>query len=100
MALMLFSIPAFSQNSFEGKIVYSITMEGEQAEETAAVMPQSYEYIFKGKNLKMKMNGGMMAAMMGEFIVDGENQTTYMINHISQRFGGNLFQWSPASCRI
>lgn len=84
LALMVLSAPAFAQDSFEGKIIYSIKVLGENADQMAAFMPENYEFAFKGTNLKFKMNGGMTAAMMGDFIVDGAKETAYMVKHNEQ----------------
>lgn len=84
LALMILSAPAFAQKPFEGTIVYSIKMLGENADQMAAFMPESYEYSVKDHLLKFKMNGGMTAAMMGEFIVDGKAETAYMVKHNEQ----------------
>ena len=67
--------------SFEGKIVYGIELKGEGADQFAAFMPSSYEYTVKESNLKFKMNGGMTSAMMGEFIVLGDREESYMVKH-------------------
>ncbi|MCW5520718.1 DUF4412 domain-containing protein [Aureitalea sp. L0-47] len=84
VALMMFSTTSRAQKSFEGRVVYTIELAGEGADQMAAFMPNNYEYVFKGKKLKFKMNGGMTAAMMGDIIVDGEMEKAWMVKHEEQ----------------
>jgi hypothetical protein len=83
-AFLVLASPAIAQKTFEGKMVYTIELMGEGADQMAAFMPQNYEYVVKGKKLKFKMNGGMTAAMMGEIIVDGETEEAWMLKHEEQ----------------
>ena len=73
------STSAFAQKAFEGKIVFGIKVMGENADQMAAFMPESYEYRIKGNNMLFKINGGMTAAILGEILVNGEEETTYML---------------------
>ena len=45
----------------------------------AAFMPTSYEYLISESNLRMKINGGMSAAMLGDMLILGEEDKSYMI---------------------
>lgn len=81
MTLLLLAVPANAQKAFEGNIKYSIELSGEGADETAAFMPEYYVFVVKGQKLKFKMEGGMMADMMGEIIVDGEHIKSWMVKH-------------------
>lgn len=72
-----------AQGSFEGTIEFNIAIEGENADQMAGFMPESYIYKIKGPKVKFSMNGGMMAAMMGDFVFDSQSKEGYMIQHSS-----------------
>lgn len=70
---------------FEGKIVFESKLQGEGAEQLAAFAPKSYVYQVKGNDLLFKMNGGMAAMMLGEILVHGNDQTSYMLKHADKK---------------
>ena len=74
---------SYAQKSFEGTITYKISMEGEGAAQMAGMMPESYVYKIKESKMKVTMNGGMMASMMGDIVFDNEKEEGYMIQHSS-----------------
>lgn len=61
---------SFAQKLFEGHIKYKFQISGEGAESMEAFMPTSMELFVSKKGMVTKMNGGMMAAMMGNIIVN------------------------------
>lgn len=85
MALLLIGTHAFAKGGFEGKMIYSLTLEGEGADQMAGMMPTSYEYWYSKGNIKFIMKGGMVSTMMGEIIVDGAKGITYMVKHDEQK---------------
>ncbi len=83
IAILLISLTTFAQ--FEGKIVFDSKLMGEGAEQMQAFMPKSYVYHVKGNDLLFKMNGGMAAMMLGEILIDGDKQTSYMMKHAEKK---------------
>lgn len=84
ITFLFLAVPSMAQKTFEGNMIYTIELSGESADQMAAFMPQSYEYLVKGKKIKFKMNGGMTAMMMGDIIVDGETEKAWMVKHEEQ----------------
>lgn len=84
LTIIVCSLPVLGQNGFEGRITYGIKMLGEGADQYAAFMPESYEYAISGDKISFKMNGGMVALMMGRFIVDQKAGVSYMIKDSEQ----------------
>ena len=81
MGLTLLMGSSFGQSYFEGKIVYNISLEGENAEMMASMMPQQFQYLVKGNQLKFSMVGGMMQDMMGDFLINTDEGSGYMVQH-------------------
>ncbi|MEM6629734.1 MAG: DUF4412 domain-containing protein [Bacteroidota bacterium] len=81
LSLILCLGQAVAQNYFEGKIVFDVEIEGENAEMMAGLMPQHFNYLVKGSSLKFTMEGGMMQDMMGEFIINTDDASGYMVQH-------------------
>lgn len=73
---------AQSKKNFEGTIQFSFEVSGggEEMEMAKAFMPTGYLFRIKGENVRMTMQGGMMAAMMGDIVVNAAKEQTYMIN--------------------
>ena len=76
-----------AQKTFDGVIEYDMKYMGEGADMFASMMPSSYTYKFEGTNMKFKMNGGMMAAMMGTMVVKTEKKEPilYVIKDAEQK---------------
>lgn len=68
---------------FEGHIKYKYEMIGEGAESMAAFMPESMEIFTSTEGLVTKMNGGMMAMMMGKILVNKDG--AYIIQEGEQK---------------
>ncbi len=69
---------------FEGKVKFSIKVEGQNAQMIQAMMPTAYNYHFRGKDMRFIMEGGMMSSLMGDILVDSKKDVTYIIQHSSQ----------------
>ena len=85
ITLFLVAITVQAQKSFEGRIVYSVELSGEGAEDMAPFMPENYEFVVKGEKIKFMMKGGMAAAMLGEFISKDNDDKVWMIRHNEKR---------------
>lgn len=82
--ILLLSVVASAQSkkSFEGSILFSFEMSGggQEMEMAKSLMPTGYLFRIKGENSRMSIQGGMMAAMMGDIVVNAANDQTYMLN--------------------
>lgn len=83
LCVLALSVSAIAQKSFEGHINFGITLDGGMADQMAGMMPTAYNYTIKGKNILMKMEGGM-ASMMGDILINGEKSESYMVNHMQK----------------
>jgi len=73
---------AQSMKNFEGTILFSFEMSGggPEIEMAKSLMPTGYVFKIKGENSRMSIQGGMMAAMMGDVVVNASKDQTYMLN--------------------
>lgn len=78
---LLISFSTKAQNGFEGEMVFEISLSGEGASELAPFMPTGYFFKMKGPDLLFKMEGGMMAAMLGEMLIKGDEGVGYLMKH-------------------
>lgn len=87
--VLIFSVTAsFGQKNkkakvFEGHIKYKYEMLGEGAESMAAFLPESMEIYTSKEGLVTKMNGGMMATMMGKILVNDKG--AYILQEAEQK---------------
>jgi len=64
----------------EGKITYSLDVEGEGAFLLKSLLPGGYEYLFKSDKVYMKTVNGMFAsAILGDFLYHSSSSTLYMV---------------------
>lgn len=82
LVMSVMAVGAQSKKNFEGSILFSFEVSGggEEMEMAKAFMPTGYLFRIKGENVRMTMQGGMMAAMMGDILVIAAKEQTYMIN--------------------
>ncbi|MBA4303271.1 MAG: hypothetical protein C0424_03490 [Sphingobacteriaceae bacterium] len=73
---------AQSKKNFEGTILFSFEVSGggQEMEMAKAFMPTGYVFKIKGENSRMSIQGGMMAAMMGDVVVNAAKDQVYMVN--------------------
>lgn len=79
--LSLLSTGALFSQNFNGHIQFELDYKGSGVEQFKAMMPNSYDYFFLNGDMMMRINGGMAAAMMGDFIVYGKAGEAYMVKH-------------------
>lgn len=84
LCIILISQFAKAQTPFEGEIVFEITYSGETetgeiAERMTNFLPTGYLYKMKGTNMLFKMEGGMMAFMLGEVLILGGEGKGYLL---------------------
>lgn len=81
--LLLFSslVYAQSKKGLEGSIIFNFQATGGGPEfETARLfMPTGYVFKVKGASMRMSMQGGMVAAMVGDLIVNAKTNEQYMV---------------------
>ena len=71
----------FAQGNFSGQITYELDYKGQGVEAFKSMLPGSYDYFFRDGDMLFRMNGGMAAAMMGDFVVFGKQGEAYMVKH-------------------
>lgn len=76
----LLSVSAFAQG-FEGQVTYNVEVKGENAALFGAMMPKSMDLFFLGKDVMLRMNGGMTASVVGDIVTKGAEGVTYMVVH-------------------
>lgn len=84
LAILLFTTVATAQSKkhFEGTVAFSFEVSGggQEMEMAKAFMPTGYLFKIKGDNSRMTVQGGMMAAMMGDLVVNTAKEQVYMLN--------------------
>ena len=73
-----------SAQGFEGVIKFSMEYKGDQADMMAKSAPSANVVTIKGNKSKVVMEGGMMAAMIGDVINIGDENTTYFVQAASK----------------
>lgn len=71
---------AFAQKSFEGVIKYDIQIDGDNADVLKGFLPNSYVFYISNNDLRVKINGGLMANYMNDMLYISEKETTYSLN--------------------
>lgn len=86
LVLLSFSLSAQSKKYFEGSIFFSFDVSGggEELEMSKAFLPNGYKFRVKGEKIRMRMEGGMVAAMIGDIIFDGDNDQQFMLNEANK----------------
>lgn len=71
-----------SKKNFEGTVLFSFEISGggQEMEMAKSFMPTGYLFKIKGENSRTSIQGGMMAAMMGDVIVNATSDEVYMVN--------------------
>jgi hypothetical protein len=78
--ILIASSSPFAQG-FEGKIIFSMEVKGENAAMLGSMMPNKMEMHFLGKDIMVRTVGGMAAGAMGDVITLGAKGKTYMVVH-------------------
>lgn len=79
--------PLPAKAAFEGEIAFKVDFTGGDVKakaQIAMMMPNSYDLLVRGNQLKVNMHGGMMGMMMGEIIVDGESGRAYAVSDMQE----------------
>ncbi len=71
---------AWTQKNFEGLIKYDVKILEKQFAMFASMMPNEYEFYIKGQDILYRVNGGITATFLGDFLSKGKEGKTYMIN--------------------
>lgn len=79
IAVALLFPALLSAQGFEGVIKFSMEYKGDNADQMAMAAPKTNIITIKGSNTKVVMEGGMMAAMLGDMINIGSEKTTYFV---------------------
>lgn len=89
LLFLLFSFcSALSQSgkpsTFEGTIKYSFELNGDMATMMKAFLPESMTFRFKGQNMAMSIDGGIMASM-GNILFLGEKNEAFIIDKSAKK---------------
>ena len=74
---------SFAQKNFQGTITYDVKITGENANMYAGMMPNKYVFKIRNSEMRMRMEGGMMAGMFGDVLVD-QSGSVFLINENKQ----------------
>lgn len=80
----LISVTGIAQNQ-SGYMKYSLSIEGENAEMMAPLMPNTMELFYGHNKSLLRISGGMASGMFGDVLTDNSRpDTAYMIMHARQ----------------
>jgi hypothetical protein len=85
---------SFSQNTFEGVVKFKTEITGKNPV-MVGMMPDSFIFLFKNKDSKIILQGGIVSAMMGDIISKGDSNVSFMLNSadkIAYRFDKDKFE--------
>ena len=71
---------SFSQEAFEGVVKYKSELKGKNPM-MEGMMPDSFIFIFKNKDVRMVIMGGIVSAMMGDIISKGDSNISFMLDN-------------------
>jgi hypothetical protein len=83
-AVLLLFPAIISAQGFEGVIKFSMEYKGDNADQMAMAAPKANVITIKGNKTKVVMEGGMMAAMIGDVINVGDEKMTYFVQASSK----------------
>jgi uncharacterized protein Usg len=78
IALVIISMAATAQN-FEGILKYDLKYSGEAVAQFASMMPSSYTMKLKGAKSRFSIQGGMVAAFMGDVISYSDKEQAFIL---------------------
>jgi hypothetical protein len=93
LCLLTFSY-SFSQNTFEGVVKYKTEIKGKNPV-MVGMMPDSFIFLFRNKDSKIILQGGIVAAMMGDIISKGDSNVSFMLDvsdKIAYRFDKDKYE--------
>lgn len=74
---------SYSQNAFEGVVKFTTEIKGGNTL-TEGMMPDSFIFLFKNKDVRMMLSGGIISAMMGDVISKADSNVSYMLDYSSK----------------
>jgi hypothetical protein len=78
------TITLYAQKNFEGVIKYDVKVLEKEFTPFASFMPNEYEFYFKGMDALYRINGGVTASLLGDFVSIGKEGKTYMVNNVKK----------------
>ena len=78
-AILVSGLSSFAQKPFAGTVNYKWQLIGEGVEQMEAFMPTNMILVFGKGGARVSFQGGMMGAMMGEFMYSAKSKKSYMI---------------------
>jgi hypothetical protein len=70
--------------NFTGKIVFTVSVEGENAELNEMFMPKALEYSFGKSKMGLAITGGIVEKLFGNLLIDNKTEQVYIISHEDQ----------------
>jgi len=88
---------SYSQNSFEGVVKFKTDIKGKNSV-MEGMMPDSIIFLFKNKDVRIILLGGIVSAMVGDIISKGDSNVSFMLdntNKIAYRYDPDKYEKSP-----
>ncbi len=82
-----------AQKLFEGVIKYDIKIEGNNTKMLEGILPKAYTFYVFQNDLRVKVDGGIMANYMSDMLYVSKTKTTYSLNadeKIAYRFADEI----------
>jgi hypothetical protein len=78
--VLLFALNCFSQDEFEGTVIFQVTISGKNASMLKGMFPDSYNFKYKGSNVRLELVGGMLGNLYWPIITRSDSGCAYMVN--------------------
>jgi hypothetical protein len=79
-ACLFFYMVSFSQDSFEGTVIYETELSGPAASVLRGMLPDIYKFEFKGRDVRVELIGGLLGSMFWPVISSLDSNKAYMID--------------------
>jgi hypothetical protein len=73
----------FPQDAFEGIVRYKSELKG-NSPIMEGMMPDSFIFLFKDKDVRLMVVGGIISSMMGDIISKGDSNVSFMLDDIEK----------------
>ena len=73
----------YAQNTFEGIIKFKTEIKGKNPV-MEGMMPDSFIFLFKNKDVRIILSGGILSAMMGDIVSKGDSNISFMLDYTNK----------------
>lgn len=84
VALLCGALTLNAQKLFQGTVSYDFAIEGPNTEMVAFMMPEKMIVAYGKKGMKTYFQGGMMADLMGQIVINGKTKQTFQVKESEQ----------------